>query len=105
MHYVDSLPNNQLWERAHDPTYGTIVRVNISHRVYTAIISQIKNNPQLVKVLDLLFHGLATGEYQTLYKSQENENIVEAVLDEYRERVGEALSNTVRTLDVADIVS
>ena len=30
--YVETLDNNQLWERAHDSTYGLIVRVNQSHR-------------------------------------------------------------------------
>ena len=39
MQWVDILDNNQLWERAHDPEAGLIVRVNNSHRFAREMIA------------------------------------------------------------------
>ena len=98
--YVDSLENNQLWERAHHPEHGLIVRVNRSHRMFREILEPQFENSQLVQAFDLMFFSLARGEYDLVYKSEEEENKVEALVDEYRERVGSQLSEIVRQLEM-----
>ena len=70
VHYVSSLDNNQLWERAHDPECGIIVRVNQSHRLIREIINLQAENTTLIKLVDLIFFGLALGEYN-LVRSEE----------------------------------
>ncbi|TLS77930.1 hypothetical protein FE236_02180 [Mariprofundus erugo] len=103
--YVDTLPNNQLWERAHDPSCGLIVRVNQSHRMFQQVINSLLGNAQLVKVLDTFFLCLAKGEYVTIYKSTIDSKIVESVLDEYRERVGGELSEILRSINPQSLIN
>ncbi|MCY3635512.1 MAG: ATP-binding protein [bacterium] len=98
--YVDTLENNQLWERAHHPDHGLIVRVNSSHRMFREILEPQFDNSQLVQAFDLMFFSLARGEYDLVYKSEEEESKVEALVDEYRERVGSQLSEIVRQLEM-----
>jgi hypothetical protein len=98
--YVDSLENNQLWERAHHPKHGLIVRVNRSHRMFREILEPQFENSQLVQAFDLMFFSLARGEYDLVYKGEEDESKVEALVDEYRERVGSQLSEIVRQLEM-----
>ena len=96
--YVDTLENNQLWERAHDPTQGLIVRVNKSHRFCRDILDAVYDNSNLLKVIDVLFFSLARGEYGLVYKSEHNEDEIEDIMSEYRERVGETLSDVLRRI-------
>lgn len=98
--YVDMLENNELWQRAHHPLHGLIVRVNRSHRMFREILEPQFGNAQLVQAFDLLFFALARGEYDLVYKSEEAEAKVEALVDEYRERVGSQLSEIVRQLEM-----
>ncbi|MFV9504232.1 MAG: ATP-binding protein [Oscillochloridaceae bacterium umkhey_bin13] len=100
---VDSLHNNQLWERAHDPQEGMIVRINQSHRYYRDIILPQSDNPELLKALSILFYGLVRGEYDLIYKSDFDVKQVEQMLQEFRERVGGTLSETLRKIDVTKI--
>ena len=102
--YVATLPNNQLWERAHDPEHGLIVRVNQSHRLMRDIVSSLPMNGQLTQVLDLLFFGLARGEYGVIYKSALSEQTCEDILEEYRERVSAELSEIIKKIEINTIV-
>ena len=93
--FVDMLDNNQLWERAHDPIKGIIVRVNKSHRFCRDILDAVDDNSNLIKVIDVIFFSLARGEYDLVYKSEHEENKIEDIMSEYREKVGGNLSNTI----------
>ena len=97
--YVSNLSDNQLWERAHDADIGLIVKVNQSHRLYKEVIEPNRENPILIKALDLLFFSLARGEWSLVYKSTFNEKTIEPIVNEYRELVGSELSEIIRKLD------
>ena len=101
--YVLSLDNNQLWERAHDPEVGLIVKVNQSHRLYKDIIEPYRENAPLIKTIDVLFFALARGEFSLIYKSEFDENIIEEIIDEYRERVGNDLSEIIKKLNIKNV--
>lgn len=97
--YVSSLDNNQLWERASDPQFGLIVRVNQSHRFYREIIQEHYGNSAVIRALDVLFYALARAEYRLIYScSKHKEDLLEEVMAEYRERVGGELSDIVRMI-------
>ncbi|MBP3955359.1 ATP-binding protein [Gemmata sp. G18] len=102
--WVDSLDNNQLWERAHDPEAGLIVRVNSSHRFARDMIAAVHGDANLLKVIDVLFYALARGEYGTVYKSDSDPKVIEKVMAEFRERVGGALSDLTRQLDISEFL-
>ncbi len=103
--FVKTLDNNQLWERAHDPTEGMIVRVNSSHRFCRDILEAVDENSNLIKVIDVIFFSLAKGEYDLVYKSEHDRNKIEEVMAEYRERVGEVISDVIRRLNPADFLA
>ncbi|MDW6003250.1 ATP-binding protein [Vibrio mangrovi] len=105
--YVDSLDNNQLWERGHDPEKGLIVKVNRSHRLVREVIDSVSVNGTLVRVLDTLFFGLARGEYRFLYKNDTKLSIeaMERLLDDYRETVGNELSELVKRIGAKNIAN
>ena len=103
--YVDTLDNNQLWERAHDPTHGLVVRINQSHRFYRDILDIVYENSNLLKVIDVLFFSLARGEYDLIYKSEHNDDEIEEIMAEYRERVGGTLSDVIRRLNLTDFLA
>jgi hypothetical protein len=102
--YVDVLENNQLWERAHDPTHGLIVRVNRSHRFLRELVEGQSDNPRLIKVLDIVLFALARAEYSLVYKSDFDGRVVESAMDEFRERAGGELSEITRRLNVNRII-
>ena len=102
--YVDTLDNNQLWERAHDPTEGLVVRVNSSHRFCRDILDIVHDNSNLLKVMDVLFYSIARGEYDLVYKSEQNDDEIEEIMAEYRERVSETLSDVIRRLNLTDFL-
>jgi hypothetical protein len=101
--YVPSLLNNQLWERAHDPEHGLIVRVNQSHRFYRDIMEPQHDNAPLLMVLDLFFFGLALTEYKVIYNSDVDLKFVEKLMTEFRETAGNNISEAVRLIDLATI--
>lgn len=103
--YVDTLNNNQLWERAHDPTHGLIVRVNRSHRFCRDILDSVRENSNLMKIIDVLFFSLARGEYDLVYKSEHDEDKIEKIMEEYRERVGGTLSDVIRRLNLNEFLA
>ena len=103
--YVDTLDNNQLWERAHDPTEGMIVRVNSSHRFCRDILDTVHDNSNLLKVMDVLFYSIARGEFDLVYKSEQDDDEIEEIMTEYRERVGETLSDVIRRLNLTDFLA
>ncbi len=103
--YVDTIDNNQLWERAHDPTHGLVVRINQSHRFYRDILDIVYENSNLLKVIDVLFFSLARGEYDLIYKSEHNDDEIEEIMAEYRERVGGTLSDVIRRLNLTDFLA
>ena len=103
--YVDTLDNNQLWERAHDPEHGLIVRVNRSHRFCRDILDTVHKNSNLLKIIDVLFFAIARGEYDLVYKSEHKEDIIEEIMTEYRERVGGTLSDIIRSLNLTDFLA
>ena len=105
--YVDSLTNNQLWERGHDPKHGLIVRVNRSHRLIREVVDSQSNNSSLIKLLDTLFFGLARGEYRFLYSSDHKISIekMELILDDYREHVGSELSELIKRIGAKNILN
>ena len=103
--YVDTLDNNQLWERAHHPEHGLIVRVNRSHRFCRHILDTVPENGNLQKIIDVLFFAIARGEYDLVYKSNHEDNTIEEILGEYREEVGGTLSDVVRRLNLTEFLS
>lgn len=103
--YVDALDNNQLWERAHHPEHGLIVRVNRSHRFCRHILDTVPENGNLQKIIDVLFFAIARGEYDLVYKSNHEDNTIEEILGEYREEVGGTLSDVVRRLNLTEFLS
>ena len=103
--YVDTLDNNQLWERAHDPTEGLVVRVNRSHRFCRNILDIVHDNSNLLKVMDVLFYSIAKGEFDLVYKSEQDDDEIEEIMTEYRERVGETLSDVIRRLNLTDFLA
>ena len=103
--YVDTLDNNQLWERTHDPEHGLIVRVNRSHRFCRDILDTVHKNSNLLKIIDVLFFAIARGEYDLVYKSEHKEDTIEEIMTEYRERVGGALSDIIRSLNLTDFLA
>ncbi|RKU33147.1 hypothetical protein C6496_22795 [Candidatus Poribacteria bacterium] len=103
--FVKTLDNNQLWERAHDPNGGMIVRVNSSHRFCRDILEAVDDNSNLLKVIDVIFFSLARGEYDLVYKSEHESNKIEDIMSEYRERVGGVISDIIRRLDLTDFLT
>ena len=103
--YVDTLDKNQLWERAHDPTEGLIVRVNRSHRFCRDILDAVHENSNLLKIMDVLFYSIVKGEFDLVYKSEQNDDEIEEIMTEYRERVGENLSDVIRRLNSTDFLA
>ena len=103
--YVDTLDNNQLWERAHDPEHGLIVRVNRAHRFCRHILDTVPENGNLQKIIDVLFFAIARGEYDLVYKSEHNDDEIEEILAEYREEVGGTLSDIVRRLNLTEFLA
>lgn len=99
--FVHSLPNNMLWERARHPSLGDIVRVNQSHRFIVELVDLMPRKAELIKVLDVLFFGLAKGESKVIYSPDNKADVVEKVLSEYREQVGNALSELVRKIETS----
>ena len=97
--YVDTLDNNQLWERAHDPTHGLIVKINKSHSFCRDILDTLSENSNLLKVIDVLVYSLARAEYSLVYRSEHDEDEIEDIMDEYRERVGATLLEVIRDLN------
>ena len=103
--YVDTLDNNQLWERAHDPTHGLIVRVNRSHSFCRDILDTVYDNSNLLKIVDVLFFAIARGEYDLVYKSEHDDGQIEEIMAEYRERVGGTLLDIIRRLNLTDFLA
>jgi len=119
--HVDTLDHNQLWERAHDPSEGLIVRINQSHRFYRELIlGQQEKNPALSGALSVLLFALARGEYGLVCQfgvdsiadllpsgvvkslsEQARNRLIEGIMQEYRERVGANLSEMIRRMDIA----
>ena len=102
--YVNTLDNDQLWERAHDPEEGIIVRVNSSHRFCRDILNAVSDNSDLLKVTDVLFYSIARGEYDLVYKSEHDDDEIEEIMTEYRERIGRTLSDMIRRLNLTDFL-
>ena len=103
--YVDTLENDQLWERAHDPAGVMIVRINRSHRFCREVLDIVHDNSNLLKVIDVLFFSIARGEYDLVYKSEHDDDEIEKVMEEYRERVGRILSDIIRKLNLTDFLT
>ena len=103
--YVDTLDNNQLWARAYDPAKGLIVRVNKSHRFCRDILDAVHDNSNLLKVMDVFFYSIVKGEFDLVYKSEKNDDEIEEIMTEYRERVGETLSDVIRRLNLTDFLA
>ena len=103
--YVNTLDNDQLWERAHDPEEGMIVRVNSSHRFCQDILNAVSDNSNLLKMTDVLFYSIARGEYDLVYKSEHDDDEIEKIMEEYRERVSRTLSDVIRRLNSTDFLT
>ena len=103
--YVNTLDNDQLWERAHDPEEGMIVRVNSSHRFCQDILNAVSDNSNLLKITDVLFYSIARGEYDLVYKSEHDDDEIEKIMEEYRERVSRTLSDVIRRLNSTDFLA
>lgn len=103
--YVDTLDNNQLWERAHDPRHGLIVRINRSHSFCRDILDTVSKNSNLLKVIDVFFFAIARGEYDLVYKSEHDNNKIEEIMAEYRERVGGTLLDVIRRLNIDEFLT
>ena len=103
--FVKTLDNNQLWERAHDPNGGMIVRVNSSHRFCRDILDAVDDNSNLLKVIDIILLSLARGEYDLVYKSEHEDGKIEEIMSEYREKVGGILSDTIRRFDLTNFLA
>ena len=90
-----------LWERTRHPSLGDIVRVNQSHRFFVELVDLMPRKAELIKVLDILFFGLAKGESKVIYSPENKAELVEKVLSEYREQVGNALSELIRKIETS----
>ena len=55
--------------------------------------------------MDVLFYSIARGEYDLVYKSEQNDDEIEEIMTEYRERVGENLSDVIRRLNSTDFLA
>lgn len=96
--YVPHVANNAIWERAHDPEFGLIVKVNESHRFVRDVLGTLRHNANLIKTIDLLFFSLARAEYTLIYKQRRDINELEEIMAEFRENVGTELSNLLRSM-------
>jgi hypothetical protein len=103
--WVDTLENSQLWEQAHDPHAGLIVRVNCAHRFARDVLAAVQRNGDLLKVIDVFLYALARGEYDLVYKGEHDVKVIERMMGEYRERVGGVLSDVIRQLDVGQFLA
>ncbi|MFD7896973.1 ATP-binding protein [Streptomyces sp. NPDC059743] len=82
---VDQLDDNALWERAHDATLGTVVRVNQSHRFMRMFSERFGNDADVVLLLHAIFLSLASAESGTVRNKQDlSDEIIEQVLTRYR---------------------
>jgi len=98
--YVDSLPDNQLWQRALAADGSLIVRVNRSHRMIRDVVDVLHSNKQLVMTLDLFMFSLASAEYKLVYNGSYEERIIEKIMESFRGQVGDELSNVLRKMDL-----
>ena len=98
--YVDSLPDNQLWQRALSADGSLIVRVNKSHRLIRDVVDVLHSNKQLVMTLDLFMFSLASAEYKLVYNGSYEERIIEKIMESFRGQVGDELSNVLRKMDL-----
>ena len=81
------------------------MRVNQSHRFCQDILNIVHENSNLLKIIDVLFFSIARGEYDLIYKSEHNDDDIEMIMAEYRERVGGTLSDVIRRLDVSSFLA
>ena len=103
--YVNALNNNQLLERASDPTHGLVVKINKSHSFCQDILNSVSENGNLLKIIDVLVFSLARSEHNLVYKSVHDEDQIERIMDEYRERVGATLLDVIRTLNLDEFLT
>ena len=82
-----------------------IVRINRSHRFCRDILDAVHDNSNLLKIMDILFYSIARGEYDLVYKSEQDDDKIEEIMTEYRERIGETLSDVIRRLNLTDFLA
>jgi hypothetical protein len=103
--YVDALDNNQLWQKVLTADGELMVRVNQSHRLYREVIDIIRDNSQLEMVLDVILFSLARAEYRLAYQSDFESKVIDKMMMEYRELVGDELSRILKKIDVSVITN
>lgn len=103
--YVDTLDNNQLWQKVLTADGELMVRVNQSHRLYREVIDIIRNNSQLEMVLDVILFSLARAEYRLAYDGNFESKVIDKMMAEYRELVGDELSRILKKIDVSVITN
>lgn len=90
--FVPTLDDNVLWERAHDPELGVVVRINQSHRFVREVYGALQNDPNAVLVLHTLFLALANGESHAVRTiSRLSDEVLEDVFRELRYGVSSTL--------------
>ncbi|MFF8284802.1 ATP-binding protein [Streptomyces albus] len=89
---VDQLDDNALWERAHDATLGTVVRVNRSHRFMRMFEERFGSDADVVLLLQALFLSLAFAESGTVRNKQDlDDEIIEEVFVRFRDQASAAV--------------
>ncbi|OUC98919.1 ATP-binding protein [Streptosporangium minutum] len=89
---VDHLDDNALWQRAHDATLGTVVRINRSHRFMRMFEEKFGNDADVTLLLHALFLSLAVGESRSVRNIQDvTDEILEEVFTRYREMTSAAI--------------
>lgn len=85
VHFVNSLDDNLAWERAYDPSVGTIVRLNRGHRFVRTIYDIFHDDARVVLLLHSLFLSHAVSEAHAIRNIQSlDDETLEAVFQRYK---------------------
>jgi hypothetical protein len=95
--YNASLPDNQLWCRQFHPELGSVAVVNSGHRFSREVLCADDAPPALRRAFEVLIFAAADAERQLMFESDSTED-AQRVVDDYRARVGDVLSNLLRRL-------
>lgn len=85
------LEDNVVWERAYDPTHGTVVRLNRQHRFMRHVFAHYSEDFEVNLVLSALFLCLARTEKYTITHLRDRDEKLEQMLTEFRRVFAEQL--------------
>ncbi|MFJ2342399.1 ATP-binding protein [Streptomyces antimycoticus] len=89
---VNHLDDNALWERAHDASLGTVVRINKAHRFTRMFEERFGRDADVTLLVHALFLSFAVGESRSVRNIQNVEDEkLEEIFRRYREMVSAAV--------------